>query len=162
MGTNGAAITLEKVVDLETEITQDNAAGPNMAYVTNAKVMGALKKLRAGGSSATDGAFLYNADLQAIGRGPTPLTLNGYPIAVTNAVPSNLTKGTSSSVCSALVAGDFSQAMLGFYGNGLEITVGTDSDDFSKALTSVRGIVSFDVAVRQATAFGSIEDITTA
>mgnify|MGYP002005766630 FL=1 len=162
MGTNGAAITLEKVVDLETEVTQDNAAGPNMAYITNAKVMGALKKLRAGGSSATDGAFLYNSDLQAVGRGPTPLTLNGYPIAVTNAVPSNLTKGSSSSVCSALVAGDFSQAMLGFYGNGLEITVGTDSDDFSKALTSVRGIVSFDVAVRQASAFASIEDITTA
>ena len=162
MGTNGAAITMEKVVDLETEISQDNAAGPNMAYITNAKVMGALKKLRAGGSSATDGAFLYNSDLQAVGRGATPLTLNGYPIAVTNAVPSNLTKGSSSSVCSALVAGDFSQAMLGFYGNGLEITVGTDSDDFSKALTSVRGIVSFDVAVRQVSAFASIEDITTA
>ena len=162
MGTNGGAITMEKIVDLETEVTQDNAFGPNMAYVTNAKVMGGLKKLRAGGSTTTDGAFLYNSDLQAIGRGPTPLTLNGYPIAVTNAVPSNLTKGTASGVCSAMVAGDFSQAMLGFYGNGLEITVGTDSDDFSKALTSVRGIVTFDVAVRQASAFASIEDITTA
>ena len=162
MGTNGGAITMEKIVDLETEVLQDNAGGPNMAYITNAKVMGALKKLRAGGSSATDGAFLYNTDLQAVGRGPTPLTLNGYPIAVTNAVPSTLDKGSSSGVCSALVAGDFSQAMLGFYGNGLEITVGTDSDDFSKALTSVRGIITFDVAVRQATAFASIEDITTA
>ena len=162
MGTNGAAITMEKIVDLETEVLQDNAGGPNMAYITNAKVMGALKKLRAGGSSATDGAFLYNTDLQAVGRGPTPLTLNGYPIAVTNAVPSTLDKGSSSGVCSALVAGDFSQAMLGFYGNGLEITVGTDSDDFSKALTSVRGIITFDVAVRQATSFASIEDITTA
>ncbi len=162
MGTNGGAITMEKIVDLETEVLQDNAGGPNMAYITNAKVMGGLKKLRAGGSSATDGAFLYNTDLQAVGRGPTPLTLNGYPIAVTNAVPSNLTKGSSSSVCSALVAGDFSQALLGFYGNGLEITVGTDSDDFSKALTSVRGIITFDVAVRQATSFASIEDITTA
>ena len=162
MGTNGGAITMEKIVDLETEVTQDNAFGPNMAYVTNAKVMGGLKKLRAGGSSATDGAFLYNTDLQAVGRGPTPLTLNGYPIAVTNAVPSNLTKGSSSSVCSALVAGDFSQAMLGFYGNGLEITVGSDQDDFSKALQSVRGIITFDVAVRQSSAFASIEDITTA
>tara|TARA_Y100000004_G_scaffold193365_1_gene255755 strand:- start:3527 stop:5701 length:2175 start_codon:yes stop_codon:yes gene_type:complete len=161
MGTNGGALTLEKVVDLETEVTQDNAFGPNMAYVTNAKVMGGLKKLRAGGSTTGDGSFLYNADLTAIGRGPTPLTLNGYPIAVTNAVPSNLTKGTSSSVCSALVAGDFSQAMIGFYGNGLEITVGEDSDDFSKMLTSVRGVVTFDVAVRQASAFASIEDITT-
>jgi hypothetical protein len=52
--------------------------------------------------------------------------------------------------------------MLGFYGNGLEITVGTDSDDFSKALSSVRGIITFDVAVRQASSFAAIEDITTA
>jgi HK97 family phage major capsid protein len=163
MGTNGGALTMEKVVDLETEILQDNAlVGNAMAYVTNAKVVAGLKKLRAGGSTTTDGAFLFNSDLQAIGRGPTPLTLNGYPLATTNAIPSNLTKGTSSSVCSALVAGDFSQAMVGFYGNGLEIVVGEDSDDFAKALSSVRGIISFDVAVRHAQSFASIEDITTA
>ena len=29
----------------------------------------------------------------------------------------------------------------------LEITVGEDSDDFSKALTSIRGIMTMDVAV---------------
>jgi len=163
MGTNGGALTMEKVVDLETEILQDNAlVGNSMAYVTNAKVLAGLKKLRAGGSSSTDGAFLFNADLQAIGRGPTPLTLNGYPIAQTNAIPSNLTKGSSSEVCSSLVIGDFSQAMVGFYGNGLEIVVGEDSDDFAKALTSVRAILSFDVAVRHAQSFASIEDITTA
>jgi hypothetical protein len=52
--------------------------------------------------------------------------------------------------------------MVGFYGNGLEIVVGEDSDDFAKALSSVRGIISFDVAVRHAQSFASIEDITTA
>jgi HK97 family phage major capsid protein/HK97 family phage prohead protease len=163
MGTNGGAITLEKVVDLETEVMIDNGAvnRDSVAYVTNAKVMGALKKLRAGGSTSGDGSFLYNADLQAIGRGATPGTLNGYGIAVTNQVPSTLTKGTSSGVCSALLMGDFSQAMVGFWGNGLEITVGEDSDDFSKALTSVRGIVSYDVAVRHAESFAAILDITT-
>ena len=161
MGTNGAAITMEKIVDLETAITQDNAVvGNSMAYVTNAKVMGALKKLRAGGSSATDGSFLFNSDLQAIGRGPTPLTLNGYPIATTNAVPSNLTKGSGSNL-SAVVAGDFSQCMVGFYGNGLEIVVGEDSDDFAKGLSSVRGILSFDIGVRHAESFASIEDVST-
>jgi len=159
MGTNGAALTMEKVVDLETEILQDNAlVGNAMAYVTNAKVVAGLKKLRAGGSTTTDGSFLFNSDLQAIGRGPTPLTLNGYPIATTNAIPSNLTKGSGTNL-SALVAGDFSQAMVGFYGNGLEIVVGEESDDFAKALTSVRGILSFDVAVRHAQSFASIEDI---
>jgi hypothetical protein len=51
--------------------------------------------------------------------------------------------------------------MVGFWGNGLEITVGEDSDDFSKALTSVRGIVTYDVAVRDPKSFAAILDITT-
>ncbi len=158
-GTNGAAITMENMVNLETEVTQDNAVvGGQIAYVVNAKTMGALKKLRAGGSTTTDGSFLFNADLQAIGRGPTPLTLNGYPIAVTNALPSNITKGTGTNL-SAAVMGDFSQVVVGVYGNGLEITTGSDQDDFSKALQSVRAILSFDVGVRHAQSFASIEDI---
>ena len=132
MGTNGAALTMEKVVDLETEILQDNAlVGNAMAYVTNAKVIAGLKKLRAGGSSATDGSFLFNSDLQAIGRGPTPLTLNGYPIATTNAIPSNLTKGSGSNL-SALVAGDFSQAWSASMATGLKSPSG------KRAMTSPR------------------------
>lgn len=163
MGTNGGAITVEKVVDLETAVMQANGVvnASNVAYLTNYKVSAALKKLRAGGSTTGDGPFLVNDQLNAIGRGPTPANLNGYPLALTNQVPSNLTKGTSSGVCSALVMGDFSQAMVGFWGNGLEITVGEDQDDFSKALTSVRGIVTYDVAVRDPKSFAAILDITT-
>lgn len=164
MGTNGAAITLEKLVDLETEVMIDNGAvnRDSVAYVTNAKVMGALKKLRAGGSTTGDGPFLVNSVPNALGRGPAGSEINGYPIGVTNQVPSNLTKGSSSGVCSAVLMGDFSQAMVGFWGNGLEITVGEDADDFSKALTSVRGIITYDVAVRNAVSFAAILDVTTA
>ena len=163
MGTNGGAITVEALVDLETAIMEDNAGvnGDNIAYVTNAKVIGALKKLRAGGSSSTDGAFLVNTDLTAIGRGGTPLNVNGYPLAMTNQVPSNLTKGSTSGECSAVVMGDFSQAILGFFGSGIEITVGESSDDFEKNLTSVKGVVAFDVAVRHAQSFAAILDVTT-
>ena len=60
-----------------------------------------------------------------------------------------------------MLIGDYSQAMVGLWGNGLEITVGEDSDDFSKALTSVRGIVSYDVAVRDPKAFAACLDVTT-
>jgi HK97 family phage major capsid protein len=164
MGTNGGAITLEKLVDLETEVMIDNGAVNRdaVAYVTNAKVMGALKKLRAGGSTTGDGPFLVNSVPNALGRGPAGTQINGYSIGVTNQVPSNLTKGTSSGVCSAVLMGDFSQAMVGFWGNGLEITVGEDQDDFSKALTSVRGIITYDVAVRHAESFAAILDVTTA
>jgi len=160
MGTNGAAITIDKVVDLEAAVMNFSVVNPgNVAYLCNFKVLAALKKLRAGGSTTTDGPFLFNTDGATIGRGPTPANLNGYPLASTNQVPSNLVKGTSGSVCSALLIGDFSQAMVGFWGNGLEITVGEDSDDFSKALTSVRGIVTYDVAVRDPKSFAAILDI---
>lgn len=160
MGTNGAAITIDKVVDLEAAVMNFTTVNPgNVAYLSNFKVLAALKKLRAGGSTTTDGPFLFNTDGATIGRGPTPANLNGYPLASTNQVPSNLVKGTSGAVCSALLIGDFSQAMVGFWGNGLEITVGEDSDDFSKALTSVRGIVTYDVAVRDPKSFAAILDI---
>ena len=163
IGTNGGAITLEALVNLETELTIDNVPVDRntVSYITNAKVMGNLKKLRAGGSSSSDGPFLVNDNLLAVGRGGTPSIVNGYPVYVTNQVPSTLTKGSTSGTCSAVLIGDYSQAMVGLWGNGLEITVGEDSDDFSKALTSVRGIVSYDVAVRDPKAFAACLDVTT-
>ena len=162
IGTNGGAITIETLVDLEEQVLIDNGnVSDSMAYVTNAKVLAELKKLRAGGSASGDGSFLFNTDISGIGRGPTPGAVNGYPLAVTNQVPSNLTKGSSSGVCSAVLIGDFSQCTVGFYGAGLEISVGEDSDDFSKALTSIRGIISYDVAVRHAESFAACLDVTT-
>ena len=161
-GTNGAAITLENLIKLEEEVLVDNAGGNNMGYVTNAKVLSALKQLRAGGSAAGNGSFLWNTDLSAFGRGATPGVINGYQVGVTNQVPSNLTKGSTSGECSAVVFGDFSQAVVGFWGNGMEIAVSdSDSDDFTKALTSVRALTTLDVAVRQASGFSAILDVTT-
>ena len=161
IGTNGGAITLETLINLEEEILVDNAGGASMAYATNPKVLSELKKLRAGGSAAGDGAFLWNVDPSGIGRSGTPGVINGYPIGVSTNVPSNLTKGSSSGVCSAVILGDWSQVALGVWGNGLEIEIGTDSDDFSKALQTVRAITTIDVAVRQASAFAACLDVTT-
>ena len=161
-GTNGAAITLENLINLEKEVLIDNAGGNNMGYVTNAKVLAKLKQLRAGGSAAGDGAFLWNTDLSARGRGSTPGVINGYQIGVTNQVPSNLTKGSASSVCSAVLFGDFSQCTVGFWGNGMEIAVSdSDGTDFTNALVSVRALTTLDVAVRQASAFSAILDVLT-
>ena len=161
-GTNGAAITLENIIKLEEQVLIDNAGGDNMAYVTNAKVLSAMKQLRAGGSAAGNGSFLWNTDLSGIGRGATPGVVNGYPVGVTNQVPSNLTKGSTSGECSAVVFGDYSQALVGFWGNGMELAVSdSDNTDFQKALTSVRAITTLDVAVRQASAFAAILDVTT-
>ena len=161
-GTNGAAITLENIIKLEEEVLVDNAGGDNMGYVTNAKVLSALKQLRAGGSAAGNGSFLWNTDLSGIGRGATPGVINGYRVGVSNQVPSNLTKGSTSGECSAVLFGDYSQALVGFWGQGMELAVSdSDGSDFTKALTSVRAITTLDVAVRQASAFAAILDVTT-
>ena len=161
-GTNGAAITLENIIKLEEEVLVDNAGGDNMGYVTNAKVLSALKQLRAGGSAAGNGSFLWNTDLSGIGRGATPGVVNGYRVGVSNQVPSNLTKGSTSGECSAVLFGDYSQALVGFWGSGMELAVSdSDGSDFTKALTSVRAITTLDVAVRQASAFSAILDVTT-
>ena len=79
LGTNGGAITVNSLVDLEEQVLIDNGAVNRdaIAYVTNAKVLAELKKLRAGGSTTTDGAYLVNDQLDAIGRGGTPATVNG-------------------------------------------------------------------------------------
>ncbi len=161
-GTNGAQITLENLINLEKEVLIDNAAGNSMSYITNAKVLAKLKALRAGGSAAGDGAFLWNTDLTARGRGSTPGMINGYPIGITNQVPSTLTKGSASNVCSAVLFGDFSQCLLGIWGNGMEVAVSdADGTDFTKALTSVRALTTLDVAVRQASGFSAILDVLT-
>jgi len=161
-GTNGADITLEHLIDLEKEVLIDNAGGGSMAYLTNPKVVAKLKKLRAGGSASGDGVFLWNTNQQAIGRGSTPGGVNGYTIGSTNQVPSNLTKGSASNICSAVLFGDFSQAIVGFWGNGLELAMSdSDSTDFTKALTAMRAIITIDVAVRRAEAFSVMLDAKT-
>ena len=161
-GTNGAAITLENLINLEEEVLNDNAGADSMGYVTNSKTLSELKKLRAGGSATGDGAFLWNTDLQARGRGSTPGVINGYNIGITNQVPSNLTKGSASGVCSAVLFGDFSQCTVGFWGNGMEMALSdSDASDFTKALTAIRAITTLDVAVRQPSGFSAILDVLT-
>ena len=160
MGTNGAAIDLESVVDLETALAEDNALSGNLGYITNSKVIGNLKKLRAGGSASGDGVFLYNSDLTAIGRGSTPNLINGYPIRNSNQLPSNGTKGSGSNL-STMLFGNFSSVAVGLWGAGIEITLGEDSDDFSKLLQSVRAVTTMDVVVTRAESFAAITDIVT-
>ena len=157
MGTNGGAITLDALINLEGNVVIDNGiVNPaTTGYLTNGKVVNDLKKLK-----DTAGQYLYNIGSVVGGRGATPANINGYTIADSMQLPSTLTKGSSSGNCSAVIFGDFSQCLVGLWG-GLEITVGEDSDDFSKALTSIRGIMTMDVAVRNPVSFGVIKDVTT-
>ncbi len=147
-GTNGLAPTWGHMVALETAIATANADVGTLAYLTNAKVRGKLKGTEK--FSAGTGAPVW-AD------GNTPL--NGYRAAVTNAVPSNLVKGSSGAVCSAILFGNFADLMIGMWG-GLDLTV----DPYSGSTAGTVRVVALqdvDVAVRNVESFAAMKDALT-
>jgi HK97 family phage major capsid protein len=104
-GTNGLAPTWANIVALETLVAASNAESANMAYLTNTKVRGALKTTQK--FASTNGMPVWDTSAQP---------LNGYQAAITNAVPSNLVKGASGAVCSAILFGNFNDVILGMWG----------------------------------------------
>lgn len=145
-GTNGAALAWSHIVDLESAATGANAAATARAgYLTNTKVVGAAKKTQ----KAANLPFIWD-------NGAAPL--NGYSALVTNNVPSNLTKGTATGICSSTVfSSDWSMFVLGLFG-GQDVTV----DPYTLATTGqVRITLNqfFDWLCRQPGAFSSIDDL---
>jgi HK97 family phage major capsid protein len=144
-GTNGLAPAWSHIVDLESVCANANAEPDQFAgYLVNTKTRGKLKQTVKG----TNLPFIWD-------NGPNPL--NGYRALVTNTVPSNLTKGTSTTVCSSLMFGsDWSMAVLGMFG-APDVTV----DPLTLATTGQVRITlnTFgDFGVRQAACFSSMED----
>ena len=75
--------------------------------------------------------------------------------AVSNNVPSNLTKGSGTGL-SALIYGNFSDLLIGMFGQ-LEILVDPYTD-FAKGTVGVRALQSIDIAVRHAESFAAMQD----
>lgn len=147
-GTNGATLAWSHLVDLESACANSNAEpGALAGYLVNTKTRGKAKQV----TKSTYLPWLWS-------DGATPL--NGYRVGVSNAIPSNLTKGTSTTVCSAAIfASDYSMGVLGLFG-APDIVV----DPYSKADTGQVKITLnqfADFVIRQPKAFAKIEDILT-
>lgn len=147
-GTNGAAPTWEHIVGLETAVSVANADVGTLAYLTNAKVRG---KLKTTSKVSGQNGFIWE-------NGDTPL--NGYRSAVTNAMPSNLTKGTAAAICSAAIFGNWADLVIGMWGS-LDLTVDTVTLGTSGAVRVI-ALQDVDIAVRNAESFATFADILTA
>lgn len=147
LGTNGAAPTWQSVLDLIAALETVDAEG--RAFVTNPK---AVKKMRGTVKvSSTDSVMLQEA----------PDNLAGYPLASTNLVPSNLVKGTSGSVCSAVVFGNFADLIVGYW-TGVDILLNPyETTAYAKGRVMVRAMRDLDVQVRHAESFAAIKDMLT-
>lgn len=145
-GTNGAAPSWQHVIDLETDVSVANADVGTLGYLTNAKVRGKLK-----------GTEKFSSGSAVWGDSTTPL--NGYSAGVTNAVPSNLTKGTANGICSALMFGNWADLVLGFWG-GLDLLVDPYTGG-AAGTVRIRVLQDVDVAVRHAESFSVMLDALT-
>lgn len=146
-GTDGAAPTWANIIELETDVSVANADVGSMGYLTNAKVRGKLK----GTTKANNqNGFVFE-------QGDMPL--NGYRAGITNAVPSNLTKGAGTDL-SAILFGNFADLLIGMWG-GLDLTVDPYSGSTSGTVRVV-ALQDVDVAIRHAESFATMVDAITA
>ncbi len=144
MGTNGGAITWPKVVELETKVNENNANRGKLAYLTNAKVNGAMKTVQKG----TNLNFILNDS--------NPGILNGYKYDFSNVVPSGLTKGTGTAL-SAMIFGNWEDLWIGEWG-GVDLVV----DPYTLAASAqVRLVMNYwdDIKVVEPKSFAAIKDI---
>ena len=141
---NGAAPVWADVVNLMKAV--ENSNGNGYAYLTNPLVKAKLQTTPRQ-SSGVEGNFIWAS-------GGTDL--NGYPVATTTLCPSNLSKGTSSTL-SAMIYADWSKLILGSWG-GMELTV----DPYSGATAGLTNVVLnayLDTALTNPTAFAVCKDI---
>lgn len=149
-GTDGAAPAWSHIVDLETEVSVDNADIGTLAYLTNAKVRGKLKQTP---KVAGQDTFIWGNGTGGFGE------LNGYRAAASNQVPSNLTKGGANAVCSGIIYGNWNDLMIGEWGV-LEII----ADPYTLKKQGLIELTSFmmaDVAIRRAESFAAMKDALT-
>lgn len=145
--TNGIAPAYTHLTALEAKVELANANMNTLAYLTNPKVKNTLKNTKL---DAGSGLYIW---------GPDSNILNGYKAIASNLVPSTLTKGSASAVCSAILFGDFSQIHLYNWG-GLDVTV----DPYTLAGNNqIKLTVNslWDVAVKHPGAFAAMLDALT-
>lgn len=152
IGTNGGAPTLAKILEI-VQTTESNNAGMNGKWLANPKVVAKLKQTQVDAGSG--------AMLMAYGPyfGGVENQIDSKPAYSTSNVPSNLDKGTTTGVCSALIYGTWDNLVVGQYG-GIDLVV----DNMSQAIGGKNRIVMnqyVGVAVKQPKTFTACKDITT-
>jgi HK97 family phage major capsid protein/HK97 family phage prohead protease len=140
-GTSGNAnLTYGNVVDIMTEVSQDNAMVGNLAWVTHPAVVGKLMQTT---KIATYDAEMILSDMR---------NLLGYPVVQTTQMPSSSPY--------ALLFGNFADLYVGFFG-ALDVLI----DPYGSAGNAITNMYVFqdtDIAVAHAESFAAAQDVTVA
>lgn len=155
IGTNGGAPTLAKILELVQTVETAGADLRDAKFLINPKTKAKLKQTTIDSGS---GAMIMAYQQYFSG---TPDVIDGRFTSVTSNVPSTLTKGTSTGVCSAIIFGDFSQVVTAQYG-GVDLMI----DNVSAAIVRTGKVALtinqyVDSVLKQPAALGAILDVTT-
>lgn len=151
-GTNGLAPTWAHIVELWSDLAVANADFGALGILTNAKVHGKLMNtLKAAGVAG----YIASDFPDATGIS----NYGGIRAGVSNQVPSNLVKGTSGAVCSALISGNWNDLIIGQWGT-LDLMVDPYTGSTSGTVRVV-ALQDVDVAVRHAESFSAMKDALT-
>jgi HK97 family phage major capsid protein len=148
-GDNGLAPTWAHIVELWSDVATANADFGATGFLTNAKVAGKLMTTEKASGTAQ---FVCPGFPDADGM----TSFGGARAGISNQVASNLTKGTSSGVASAILFGNFSDLIIGEWGT-LDLMVDPYSGSTSGTVRVV-ALQDVDVAVRHPESFAAMLD----
>ncbi len=151
-GTNGAAPTWAHIVNLESTVANLNAAVGNLGYLTNSLVRGKLKQTFVNATYGENPIWMPGQD----GFG----SLNGYKAGATKNVPSDLTKGTASGICSAIIFGNWADLIIGEWGGGIDVLVDPYTGG-TAGTVRVRVLQDIDIVLRHVESFAAMLDALT-
>lgn len=96
----------------------------------------------------------YGDQISDTAMGRLTMLSIGERLATSNNLSTGLTRGTNSDAYHIYYA-DFSQLVMGYWGTGIQIDVGTDGNDFSFDRVSIRGVGTVDAQPRYEQSFGA-------
>jgi HK97 family phage major capsid protein/HK97 family phage prohead protease len=153
-GTNGANLTFDHLIALKYATKTANAPQANAAYAMNSKSVGYLSSQK-----SSTGQYLW--DPQGGLTAGSPDKVKGSPYAESQQLRSNLTKGTSSGICSELIYGNFAEVLIGEWGI-MEFAVNPyDSTGFANGDVILRMFQTIDIGVRHGASFAAMSDALT-
>ena len=156
LGTNGAVMTYAKALELRFGPAKSNANIGPAAFIVSPKVAQHLSTIYPQGATVAGFPIWGNNHEPGV---PMDGSVLGIPAYVSNQVPDNLTKGTNTTINSAIVYGHFSEILVGEFGS-MELI--TDPYNLKKqGMIELTANAAFDVALRHARAFSVVKDVLT-
>ena len=153
--TSNTFANLDKLIEMETQVDILNALNGSLYYLTNARVIGFLKTLKASSTGAADRLPLWtNNLLDPAGRGILP-AINGYPIVRSNQVP-NAFGGVANRNC--IIFGNFADVVMAMWG-GTEILPNPYGTGYAAGSIDLRIMQTFDCGIRRPESFSRIIDL---